>query len=195
MQLDFYLSKEDKMELVALLFSKGATLIPSLHYPSEEYIELHSLKAYEEHVDKNRLMHIVHPSFSNMKLEFDSFEKEGKKVFYILQRYGGPTIDFYSPGNIVKKGVEFIGPGFVSIYSYYWKIKEKLPASDELKSFYRDLIDFIKNRSTPIKYAKRIYYVGFGANQAILRGYKLANITDEALSSLILDISDSDRQN
>lgn len=187
MQADFYLSKEDKLGLAELIFSKGARLVPSLHYDSERYIELCSVKDYEEYVDRNILMHIIHPSFSKMNLEFDSFEKDGKKVFYLLQRYGGPTVDFYSSGKIFKDGVNYIGSGFISIFSYYWKGKEKIQATEHLKSFYKGLSSHLKSHSNLIKYSKRVCYVGSGAAQLVLQGYKIVSLTDEMISGLILD--------
>lgn len=183
-QMDFYLSRQDKIELVEFLFLKGAKLVPSLHYPTEGYIELSTLDEYEKHVDENILIHITHPSFTTRRLEMDFFEKDGKRVFYICQRYGGPTIDFYSPGKIIENGISFIGPGFISIYPYSWNGKEKVPASSELKSFYKDTSTFIKNRSTRLKNGRREYQITTGTIQAIQNGYKLVSVTDEVLENL-----------
>jgi hypothetical protein len=183
-QLDFYLSRQDKIELVEFLFAKGAKLIPSVDYPTEGYIELHTHIEYEEYVDKNVLMHIIHPSYTSIKLQMDFFEKRGKKVFYICQRHGGPTIDFYSPGKIVEDGINFIGPGFISTYSYHWIKGEKTPIGSELKSFYKDACNFIKSRSARLKNVKREYHVGVGTIRGISNGYKLVSISDEALEKL-----------
>lgn len=175
-QLDFYFNRTDKLELAKFLFARSCILVPSIHYRSNQYCELKRLSEYEQYIDQSCLMHILHRSFSHLNLSMDSFDKGGEKVFYIQQRNGGPTIDFYSPGRIVEYGTTLIGCGFISIYPYYWNGDMKISSTSELKTFYKEVRKFIIERSSVFMNNHRRYYLGLGTSQDLLAGHKLVDM-------------------
>jgi len=52
---------------------------------------------YKEYVMNNVLMFILHPETLKQPLEWGSFEKEGKKKFFLREKYGGQLLIFIHP--------------------------------------------------------------------------------------------------
>jgi hypothetical protein len=182
-QLDFYLNGNDKNSLVSYVLSEGGYLVPDINYNGPKFNVIDNLEDYQLHVNQNRLLFILHNSYSKQSLTWRKIQKENKTVYYIPQRVGGPTIDFYSPGLIEKDGQHYIGPGNVSHYPSYFDtaLNSYLSVSEELKLFYKRLISQIKKNSYAIKLNKRTYWIGNGAIKDISSGYNLINIENKVL--------------
>jgi hypothetical protein len=106
----------------------------------------------------------------------DFFQRDGKKIWYINQRQGGPTIDFYSP-IIVKKTEKIIGPGFIGIYEYYYHGNNKITPNSELINLFKAVKSYIESITKPIVLSKRTYWLGkYTAEQALNGNLKLLPI-------------------
>lgn len=158
-QVDFFLCKEEKMNFAELLFKFGFWMIPDLHYRDNSYITISTLKEYESYASNNFLLFIVHPETFLYDLEMNSFEKEGSLYYYIQQRHGGPTIDFYSPGAIEIRDQK-IGPGFLGNYPFFYHNKEKVYLDQKSIDFFNMLSKFIKQHSNHVKLKKRGFWIG-----------------------------------
>ena len=66
-QLDCFLCKEEKIELINLVFSLNLLLVPDLSYDSEHYSIIKDIDEYKNYVYKNELFFIV-----NSKIEKES---------------------------------------------------------------------------------------------------------------------------
>jgi hypothetical protein len=186
-QLDFYLNEKDKAELASFIFSEGGYLIPNINYEKPEYFELKVLEDYIPYSSQNIVLFIAHNDFFKSSLTWESFTKDGKKLYYMPQRYGGPTVDLYSPGLIIRDGVKFIGPGNISFYSTYYDSldSKKVEAPAELKFFYKMLTAYIKKFSCPLKIYKRTYRVGLNAVKELKAGSKLVNAEDDVVAEFL----------
>lgn len=185
-QVDFFLCKEEKIELADLIFSKGLIMIPDLAYDLERPAIISNSEQFKDHVDCNDLMFITDLKADISSFVFSSFEKDGEKKLYIRQRYGVPTIDFYFPG-MIEKTENKIGPGFISNYPFYYnKGGDKIYPSEEDKILFKNLSSFIKKRAKSVKLTKRTYWIG---NRCIdlckQQGYELIRIGDKNLIDML----------
>lgn len=185
-QLNFYLGEEDKINLMSFIFSEGGYIIPALQYDKSNYTVIKSTEDYLPFVNKSVLLFIVHESYFQEPLAWDTIKKEGRELFYIPQRTGGPTIDFYSPGIIDKDGIRFIGQGSISYYASYQSIVQRsnIEAPESQKIFYRKLCSRIK-KGFAIKLSKRIYWVGNRTLTSLRNGSKLMNVSDNILTEFL----------
>ena len=188
--LDFYLNEKDKADLASLIFSEGGYLIPNINYENPEVFEVKALEDYIPYSSQNIVLFIVHNLFFKSSLTWESFNKDGRILYYNPQRYGGPTIDFYSPGLIMRNGIKFIGPGNISYYSTYYDSIEnkKVEAPPELKFFYKMLTGHIKKFSYPLKIFKRTYWVGFNTVKDLKSDSKLVNAEDDLIVEFLKGI-------
>jgi hypothetical protein len=97
------------------------------------------------------------------------YQKNNEKRFYIRQRYGGPSIDFYTP-IIAELKDGNVGPGLMSIYPFYYHYNEKFDSSKELKEAYASFNSYIQKMSKRIKIGKKIYLVGNYAIDQVKKG-------------------------
>ena len=155
-QLDFYLSTEDKIDLMSFIFSEGGYIVPDINYEKPTYNLVKDLEGYSPFVEQNILFFIVHDSYLREPLSVRSISKDGKELFYIPQRNDGPTIDFYSSGRIEKGGEDFIGSGNISHYSTYFSSSQNINVDvpEQLKQFYKKVSSHIKKNSFAIKFSE-----------------------------------------
>ena len=186
-QLDFYLDKEDKIDLMSLVFSEGGYIIPDLNYSEPAYQLIKDIEGYKSFVDDNILFFIIHESYLKEPLTFRCINKNGHDVYYIPQKSNGPTIDFYSPGLIQKDNTRFIGAGNVSHYSVYFNVAndKNIAVPEELNQFYKKLVKHIKQNSFAIKFSKRTYWIGKNAIDKLRDGYRLIDVPENTLSEFL----------
>ena len=157
-QIDFYLNIEEKHNLVKFIIGNNGFLIPSLHYDEPNYDIIKDIIDYKYFASENSLFFILHDSFLKYPFRFDNFEKDNKKIFYLMQRYGGPYIDFYSSGLIEGN---FIGSGYIGHYPSFYNDEDlSFNPPKELLEFYKAIIKYIKSITLPYKTQKRKYLIG-----------------------------------
>lgn len=183
-QIDFYLNIEEKCNLIELILENNGILIPELNYDSPEYHIIHDINEYNDFTMENSLFFILLKSYMKYPLKFDYFEKDNQKKFYIMQRYGGPYIDFYSSGSIEGN---FIGSGAISYYPYFYDDKNlSFYPPIELIEFYKTITKYIKSITLPYKTQKRKYLIGKKLIQEVITNKtNLIDITKEDLLSQI----------
>ena len=134
-------------------------MVPDLHYSEENYKTISNIQEYEPYVMSSILIFLVYPETFEYELEMRSFTKDDKKLFYVVQRQGGPTIDFYSPG-LIEDRDKMIGPGFLGNYSFYYSKNKKIYPTELQKDLYKMLAKFIKEKCKQVKLKKRSYWIG-----------------------------------
>ncbi len=163
-----YLGYSDKLMLVNYVFKQGAKLIIDKHYSTPGYTFIDNIEEFASYFFESSMFFIVHDDFFRTPLEVRM--QQEKKFFYIMQRYGGPYIDFYAPGNFNKK---VIGQGFIGHYKSYYNIdgKNEQVVSPELKAFYKKIKSYIRKiRHTDIKLKNTNIILGKGAFEEVQNG-------------------------
>lgn len=158
-QLDFILSEGERIAFVEYAFQVGCSIVPDRNYDLEKYDTAYDLKGYNQFCINQPLLFLQNKRFTAYQLEIKQFEKEGDQKFYIKPRYGGPTIEFYSPIIGEREG-GIIGPGFLGIYPYYFHEKNKFVPNSDFKDVYQLLGAYIKGISQKNQLTVRTYYVG-----------------------------------
>ena len=184
-QTDFFICNQERAEFAAFAFDKKCKIIPDVHYDNARYCITSDINEYLKYCSDAPLLFLTNGLYSFYPLEFSSFEKDNVKKFYIKQRCGGPTIDFYTPimGEI-KNGI--IGPGFIGIYPHYFHSDVLFVPNAELKIMYNILGDFIKNKSKRVKLGSRTYWIGNKTIELVKKGeFQLLQIGDTNLIDLI----------
>lgn len=158
-QIDFILSELERINFIKYCFEHGCHVVPDLRYDSDEYIVATDINLYYEYCKKSPLLFITSKKFSVYPLELDYFEDGNKKRYFINQRHGGPTIDFYSPiiGEIEDNTV---GPGYIGIFPFYYRNREKFVPNKGLIDLYKFFTVYLKKTCQNVKLAHRTFWVG-----------------------------------
>lgn len=181
-QIDFYFCRDEKLELAAVIFGLGLRMIPDLSYSVEQATPIGSISEYEPYLSENILMLIVSSDINQRLLAWGSFEKAGVKSYFVRQRYGVASTDFYSPG-LVEATEHRIGPSFIGDQTFYYaQDGAKIYPSEHNKLVYKELRAFVKRNSVPAKLSKRTFWIG-RRTIALCRSasYDLVNIGDKNL--------------
>ncbi|MEO6964086.1 MAG: hypothetical protein ABIY90_19105 [Puia sp.] len=177
-QMDFFLSEKERIKVVNFSYTRGFSIIPDLHFRKNSYIVTTNLDEYYEYCGLTPLLFLTSPEYSIHPLQLDFFEDSiNGKNFFIRQRYGGPTIDFYSP-IAGEKEDGIIGPGYLGIYPFYYTNNGKHVADTHLKNMYKLLTSFIQSISKMVRLKNRTYWVGNHTIEIAKKGdVKLLNIS------------------
>jgi len=156
-QLDFYISNAEKTMLVNLIFEMNGTLAVDSDYILPQYTILKNIHEYRNFAEENNLFFILHESYLKYPLQIRPFNRGEQTFYYISQRYGGPSIDFYTTGLLDNNR---IGSSNISYYSYFYDNKnQKVKPPQELLDFYNILTKFIRKNSLPYKMKVRKYLI------------------------------------
>jgi hypothetical protein len=161
-QMEFYFNDYDRKELFNFIQLKGGKLIPDIFFSSEEY---KLISDYEDffHYQESETTHffLIDNNFiiEPLIISKNTFIKEPK--YYINQRKGGPYIDFsfyrgHSKDSIIpyKMSVIDIYPKFIHHNNY-----EEFKATDELKDYYNNIVNYIKGKCEIIIKEKKKYWI------------------------------------
>lgn len=158
-QLDFFLSEVERVQFIQYCFGYGCNIIPNQHYDRNKYTIITSMGEYQQYCKRSPFLFITSNKFSTYPLELDYFEVGEGKKYYIKQRHGGPTIDFFSPivGEIEDN---IVGPGYIGIYPFYYRNNMKYVPNKSLMDFYKIFTMYIKEICQKIKLTERVFWIG-----------------------------------
>lgn len=169
-QIDFFLCEEERLDLIKFAFQQRYRIVPDKHYGSGEYKVAETLEDYSSFAKDSALLFLLHDSYTVYPLVMDFIEKEGGRRYYIKQRYGGPTIDVYSPV-FGERENRTIGSGFIGIYPFYYaEAGGKLTPDPALKVQYEQWKTVVRKMGVRIKMGSRSYYVGRRSIEKVRRG-------------------------
>jgi hypothetical protein len=149
----------ERQLLFDFCFEQGCMLIPNMHYNDNSYLLLKNTEEYIKYAERCPLVSVVKHNYQVYPLEMDFFERESKKIYYVKQRFGGPFIDFYSPV-LSETEKNKVGPGFMSIYSFYHHYNQQFIPSPPLSETYDTLKAYIKRICVGAKIGKTKYWIG-----------------------------------
>ena len=173
------MTNDDALEIVEFIFDNGAYIVPDCHYRRMEYFSLFDLKSFVECYEA-RLFFIIHDDWFMEPLEMKKINHRTEGVIYsILQKTGGPNLDFYFTGEFEKDGQQYIGTGFLGHHSKFWINKEDdyVKAPKALKDFYKSIISKFKKNAVNYKGTHQSYWASKRADELLLSGEKLLKHT------------------
>jgi len=162
-QTDLLFGRAETEEFVRFIMAMGAWLVPS-HLNGPDVIRICDIAEFQACLDSaEKLFHIQHEDFNRCPLEVRNVRTEdGREVFYVAQRTGGPTLDLLGPYEFQENGKVRIGGGFISHYPSYWNTRTQAneAAPPAQKAFYRQLLTYIRANAVKTKAGMRTYWVG-----------------------------------
>ena len=118
-QVEFYMNTQDKIDFVNYVISVGFSLVPSIHYPQKKYHVINKTEDYLPYSKQHMTFSLIHKTYNSCPLELRPIEKNGKKLFYIMPKNGGPVIEFYHHFDRKINNKQHIGAASLSYYSNY----------------------------------------------------------------------------
>lgn len=171
-ELGFILSRQEEEALVRSALDVGASLVPDMDYTTPDAAQITTYPEYEEHRRQTRMFFILHPSYVTAPIGLRETPKDNKRVFFIVQRTGGPTVDFLSSVEFSEAGRSKINPGFLAHHKTFWNTKtqrnEDMPAA--LLELYRELSLAVKRMAIRQRVGVRTYWVGKAVQKLIENG-------------------------
>jgi hypothetical protein len=173
-ELSLLLNSNDECSLITLLFEKGARLVADLRYDSPEYFPIRDWSKYSKARANARLFFVLFDSYEECPLKMELIRGgcfEGK--YAIMQRTGGPTIDFLASVQYRKDDCDRISDGMIGYHRTYRNTitteMEEVPK--ELVTIYRDVAKVLKTNYKTIKsHGSRTYLIGPHAYQLVKNG-------------------------
>jgi hypothetical protein len=184
-QLDFILSEKERLDILEFGFKNGCRIIPNLSYTSDKYNVIVDIEEYVKNCEEVPLLFLINNRYTFYPLKLDFFESEKTKTWFIKQRCGGPSIDFFSP-IIGEKKENIIGPGYIGIYEYYFHDKEKIVPNAQMINIFESFKSYIKSISKPVKLTNRTFWVGKYTIEQVLKGkFKILPISGNEIIELV----------
>jgi hypothetical protein len=185
-ELGILLTSSEERSLVEFVLSKGAFLVPDIDYSSGEYVAIRSLSDFLRYRAATRLFFIVHEDYLIAPLEMRQTVKGGNLVYYVMQRNGGPTIDFLSTVEFTENSEAKVNPGYVAYHRTFWnpKIGENEKPPNSMVRLFGEIRSFIRNMATAAKLGKRTYLIGEEMNAALKRGTKTLGIDGVSVATI-----------
>ncbi len=141
-QVDFILGTDAFRQLVGKLLAGGVTIVPSLRYHTEAFMELRDAEDVLRVSSSGDLMGpllLLSPEFTLAPPEMKSIEWRGKTWHTVNHRYGGPYLDMLPCREKLDQTPPLLTSGFIAYYpSYYLEGGGRtVPVPDSLKALYR----------------------------------------------------------
>jgi hypothetical protein len=178
-QLDFFLVREDELRLIRLIFELGAELVVGGQHDSPKYKRLKGTIEYLEERQRGAcLFHVVSETYNQSPLamgQVDDGPNRGR--YFVRQRTGGPTIDFFSPAPPGGDKV-LLAPSMLGYYRTYLNTltsqNENVPA--ELKRVFSKLAHELKRDAVRVDTGRRKYWITPNANELRAKGASFAGL-------------------
>ena len=171
-ELGFILTTEEEEGVIRSALRNGAWLVPDIGHETSEPLQIKTYEEYERCRKSTRLFFIIHSSFYKVPLEMRETVREGQHVFVVMQRNGGPVIEYLSSVEFSEGGQANINPGFLAHHKTFWnpKAQENQAVPTTLLELYRELCAEAKNVARREKVGVRVYWIGRAVRQLIEAG-------------------------
>ena len=184
-EMKLFMTEKDELELIRFVLGQECWLIPDIDYDSPRHQNISTERQFRDYRKRARLFFIVRDDILKSPLEMRRISKDGRTVFYIGQRRGGPTIDFLTSGTFIEKDQRFIRPGSLGHHPTYWNTLErkmvKPPA--KFREVNKHLSRFVRETARHLVVERHSIWLWTEAEKEVRRGAKLVGFE---MSSLLL---------
>ena len=159
-EIKFYITDEERKELFDFISSNNGQLIPNLYYDKSEYLTIKNGEELIKYINELAgLFFILSPDFQIEPLLINQIDQKYERIkgkYYIPQRTGGPCISllfstgFANDAPIKHKSMVIFH--YARYLHHDWKTNYgEFPASEELKSYYKMIVKFLKSKCRQVK--------------------------------------------
>lgn len=147
-QMDFYINDSERVELFDFLDINDAIIVPDLMYESNRFIEVESSKHFIELIEMSTVRFFIYSKcFSKQGFLMEQNQFIKKPTFSIQQRYGGPYINIALYRGHAADAEPKYKRTEIHYYSKYINLEnyfEEIPASIELKAYFKSIVKYLK---------------------------------------------------
>jgi hypothetical protein len=119
-ELSLFLDSDDERSLIMMLFARGAHLVADLRYECQEYFQIRDWSMYAKARANAGLFFILFDVYDESPLRMFRIESGNYNGRYaVMQRTGGPTIDFLASVEYRKDDCEQISDGMIGYHPTY----------------------------------------------------------------------------
>lgn len=168
-----YINDQERIQLFDFLIEKQVKIIPNLHYESDSYISVTDATEFLRIIEENTVrFFLTSNTFSKQDLVMERNEFSEKEIYHIMQRKGGPAIDIgfyrgYDDNALIRQKATNIHfyPKYIDATDYY----NEIPASEELKAFYKEIVDFLALLCHKVMVNRKSYLIGKSVLKDVIR--------------------------
>lgn len=161
-QFKFYINDEERKDLINYILSKGTKIIPDLLYNTDNYVNLANTSEFFDYLNKEQVgFFLLDDSFKIEALTMprNRFTEEPKYAIY--QRKGGPYIDASFYLGYADDAILHYKCCILEHYARFIHLdsSEEFYATEALKSYYNDLVIYIKSKCKLVKKAGKSFWI------------------------------------
>jgi len=171
-ELEFILSKVEEETLLKTALGSSCWFVPDINYGTAKPAHVTTYEEFKKYRERTRMFFILHESYIAAPLEMREILKDGQRVFFVMQRNGGPSIDFMSSVEFIEEGRTKINPGSLAHHKTFWnpKTRRNEETPGVLLKLYRELSAVVKKVATRHKVGVRTYWIGNAVHDRIKSG-------------------------
>ena len=159
----FYISDEERVKLYEYITSIDGKFIADRPRNASDTEYVRDSKEFLHLIENECVGFFIRsPSFTTQPLLLEQNRYLSEPSFSVSQRYGGPYIalslyrGFAKDQPVKYKRMDiFYYPKYISFYDFF----EEIPASDNLKQYYKNIIDYLKSRCKAIRIDSKKYLI------------------------------------
>ena len=183
--LVMYLTEDDQRRFVDFVLGTGAFLIPDMHVENPSFPTIVSLAQYESY--RARLVskyYIQRDDFTRFSPTARSIQQDGRMIYYVSQREGGPFVDFSGGGTHQENDCTVVRAGGFGHYPTYFQADVEYPAPETLKRYHAELRKYLLRGAMRLGRTKTKPWILAGAVEAIHSGGKLGGFESHGVNDL-----------
>jgi len=172
---NLFMAENDELDLVDIVLSNGCALVPSIHWETDEYEEIRSVDRFLSLRKATNLYFITSPGYQESALVMRPLTDNPGSKYYIVQREGGPSIDWLCLLPYTEGNVTILGASMLAYYDNYWSVKQSrmVTVPQKLKALFRHLISELRSHGEIRKAKAKSYIVCKHAMAEISQGTRL----------------------
>lgn len=161
-EFNFYINDNERVELISYILSLGTKIVPDELYSTEEYKILQTVEDYFDYMRKGECKFFLLNNYYTIEPLINKKNRFIEKPSYsICQRKGGPYIDLFFYLGYSSDATIPYKRSVIDHYArfIYYNSYDEYYSPEELKSFYKDLVKFIKAKCKSFKKNSKIYWI------------------------------------
>jgi len=180
-ELEFIMGRNEQLQIMDYITHIGGLYLPCIGYKISEGVLINNSSEALQVWEAGNMargsgpIYVLWKDISIYPMKYTQIEKIDGVFYYPGE--GGPYLDFL-PSKIIKKdGKPYLSNGIVGYLHNYGIFKEgswlSIPAPEELKDKYKQIVKFIKSMSTKVKWlndSRRSYWIGREALKMLKEG-------------------------
>jgi hypothetical protein len=161
-EFNFYITDKEREEFIDFILSKGSALIPDNSYSTSEFYEIKTLEDYIKRAGSGEHKYfIIDNKFTFEPIIITKNRFSEKPLYSVYQRKGGPYIDLSFYLGYAEDAAIPCKSSRLDHYARFiqYNSYEEFKAPEELKTYFKDLVNFVKAKCKSVKKNGKAYWI------------------------------------